>query len=129
MCFFLAPLQRPVVTVSLLQCSSVELWKLYLKFLTDSFHGDPSARQDIINAFEMALSLVGYDITSTPIWQGMYAFFIFSLLPDYIKFLKSYHVSNKVEDSQRMEAVRRLYQRAVVNPMNNLEGKHDQFQS
>lgn len=51
------------------------------------------------------------DLLSTPIWS------------DYIRFVKNYKTSTPIEDSVKMEQLRKLYQRAVVNPMQNLECK------
>lgn len=65
-------------------------------------------------------------LTLPPRQSGKVGWFLvpFSLLLEYIRFVKHYPTNNKVEDSQRMEMLRKLYQRAVVNPMNNMEGMY-----
>lgn len=51
------------------------------------------------------------DLNCTPIWT------------DYINFVKSQKAASKIDESQKMEQLRKVYQRAVITPMNNLEGE------
>lgn len=107
-------------TRCLKQCPHVDLWRTYLKYVTDYKSKLPNSFEEIIKAFELAITQVGLDIASTPIWT------------DYINFVKSQKPNNKIEESQKMEQLRKLYQRAVINPMNNLEGiwkEYDTFEN
>jgi hypothetical protein len=49
------------------------------------------------------------DISSAPLWV------------DYLKFIKSQTTTNLIEESQKMEQMRKLFQRIVVLPLQNLE--------
>jgi len=102
------------------QCPHVDLWRVYLKYVTDCKGSIPELKQEVIHAFELAVRTVGMDLLSTPIWS------------DYIRFVKNYKTSTPIEDSVKMEQLRKLYQRAVVNPMQNLESiwkEYDAFEN
>ncbi|KAG0424775.1 hypothetical protein HPB47_027996, partial [Ixodes persulcatus] len=52
---------------------------------------------------------MGMDILSFPVWN------------DYINFLKSVEAVGSYAENQRITAVRKVYQRGIVNPMMNIE--------
>ncbi|XP_064490288.1 cleavage stimulation factor subunit 3-like isoform X2 [Ornithodoros turicata] len=60
-------------------------------------------------AYDFALDKMGMDILSYPIWN------------DYINFLKSVEAVGSYAENQRITAVRKIYQRGIVNPMMNIE--------
>jgi len=66
------------------------------------------------------LEHIGFDISSTQIWM------------DYLNFLKESKPSNPFEEGQKISSLRKLYQRAVENPMHNLEAiwkEYDAFEN
>ena len=60
-------------------------------------------------AYDFALDKIGMDIFSYQIWS------------DYILFLKSVEAVGSYAENQRITAVRKVYQRGIVNPMINIE--------
>lgn len=91
-----------------------------------------------IKAYEFALHNMSLDINCTPLWV------------EYLSFLKEFVVrfqleistwfffklkmqpTNKYEEGQRMNSLRRVYQRAIETPMHNLEAiwnEYNQFEN
>ncbi|KAJ8314575.1 hypothetical protein KUTeg_006725 [Tegillarca granosa] len=60
-------------------------------------------------AYDFALDKMGMDIMSYNLWV------------DYINFLKAVEAVGSYAENQRITAVRKVYQRGVVNPMINIE--------
>ncbi|XP_052243901.1 cleavage stimulation factor subunit 3-like isoform X2 [Dreissena polymorpha] len=60
-------------------------------------------------AYDFALDKMGMDIMSSSIWS------------DYINFLKSVDAVGSYAENQRITAVRKVFQRGVINPMINIE--------
>ncbi len=60
-------------------------------------------------AYDFALEKIGIDISSYPIWN------------DYVQFLKNVEAVGSYAENQKITAVRRVYQRGVVNPMTSIE--------
>ncbi|RVW64782.1 Cleavage stimulation factor subunit 77 [Vitis vinifera] len=60
-------------------------------------------------SFRIFPSILGADIASGPVWM------------EYIAFLKSYPAQTTQEESQRMTAVRKAYQKAIVTPTHHVE--------
>lgn len=58
-----------IIARCLVQCPNVDLWKTYLKYVMDVKGKLPNSKDEIVRAFEFALSHVGFDIASTQIWQ------------------------------------------------------------
>uniref|UniRef100_A0A6B2KZI8 Suppressor of forked domain-containing protein n=2 Tax=Arcella intermedia TaxID=1963864 RepID=A0A6B2KZI8_9EUKA len=102
-------------TRCLKQCPNVDLWKCYIKYILDYKAKQFTSSQEVINVFEFAIGNVGMDIAATPIWT------------DYIHFVKTQKTGSQFEESQKMESLRKLYQRAVVNPMHNLENIWNEY--
>ncbi|XP_052810218.1 cleavage stimulation factor subunit 3-like isoform X2 [Mya arenaria] len=60
-------------------------------------------------AYDFALDKMGMDIMSFSVWS------------DYINFLKSVDAVGSYAENQRITAVRKVFQRGVINPMINIE--------
>lgn len=107
---------QEIIKKSLMQlrCPNVDLWRFYLNFTkvvkldvaVDSH--DPAAiaaaRQLMCDAYELALERVGGSIHSAPIWQ-MYLGFV-----------------QADTDPQAFLNVRKLFHRAIMVPLVNMEG-------
>jgi len=102
------------------QCLHIDLWKTYIRYILDVKAKLPNTKEEIIRAFEFALAYIGLDINANQIWS------------DYIAYVKSLKTNNQYEESQKMDALRKLYQRAIEQPMHNLEAfwkEYDQFEN
>lgn len=97
-----------IFSKALKQTPSPEFWSSYLNYIRRNNDG-PDGRQVVVKAYEFAISHVGQDKDSGEIWLG------------YIRYLKDGSAANTWEEQQRMDALRRTYQRAVVIPIQNLE--------
>ena len=96
---------------SLLQIPNIQLWSMYLDHIrrhnnttTDT---SGAARQTIHQAYELALQHVGLDKDSGKLWQ------------DYLQFIKSgpgIVGGNNWQDQQKMDLLRKTYQRAICVP-------------
>lgn len=107
---------QDIMKQSLMQirCPNVDLWRFYLNFTkvvkldvaVDS--RDPAAvtaaRRLMTDAFELALERVGGSIHAAPIWQMYLAF------------------AQEDADPQAFLGVRKLFHRAVMVPLLNMEG-------
>lgn len=93
----------------LVKVLSIDLWKLYLTYIKDTKGSLPSYREKMAQAYDFALDKMGMDIMSYQLWV------------DYINFLKSVDAVGSYAENQRITAVRKVYQRGVVNPMINIE--------
>ncbi|KAG5219406.1 mRNA 3'-end-processing protein [Salix suchowensis] len=69
----------------------------------------PAARGVIQKSYEFALAHIGHDKDSGSIWS------------DYIEFLKAGETSSTWEEQQKMDALRKVYHRAVQIPLDNVE--------
>ncbi|KAF8075815.1 hypothetical protein FPV67DRAFT_1469355 [Lyophyllum atratum] len=88
---------------------SVDLWKFYLTYVRRVNTG-PETRDSIRKSYEFALHHVGQDKESGEIWR------------DYIQFLRSGEATTTWEEQQKMDALRKVYHRAVQIPLDNVEG-------
>ncbi|KAB1200091.1 Cleavage stimulation factor subunit 3 [Morella rubra] len=66
-------------------------------------------QEETRKAFDFMLSYIGADTASGPVWM------------EYITFLKSLPAQNTQEESQRMIAVRKVYQKAIITPTHHIE--------
>ncbi|GAA5932051.1 hypothetical protein JCM3775_004224 [Rhodotorula graminis] len=96
--------------------TSVDLWRFYLDYIRRVNPIDPAnldlakqARSVIGAAFEFALSHVGHDRRAGDIWG------------EYIAFLKEAPTRGTWEDQQKMDQLRKAFQRAVQAPLNSVE--------
>jgi cleavage stimulation factor subunit 3 len=85
---------------------SVSLWNFYLGYVVQA---QAQAPEVIQSAYEFALSQIGNDLESGGIWL------------DYIGFVKDGFTASTFEEQQKMETIRKLYQRAVKVPLSNIE--------
>lgn len=88
--------------------TSIELWRSYVAFCLGLAVRAPGSKleTDAFAVYERAVAVAGLDVVAHPMWS------------DYIDFLKRHAT---LSDSQRRDALRRVYQRAVRVPMQNLE--------
>ncbi|KAF8528207.1 Suf-domain-containing protein [Hysterangium stoloniferum] len=87
---------------------SVPFWKFYLTYVR-RMNKDPSTRQTIIKSYDFALLYIGQDKDSGAIWR------------EYIDFVKAGETHTTRDEQHKMDALRRLYQRAVQIPLDILE--------
>ena len=98
---------------------SMDLWKVYLAYVRrvhplPPFTGEENSPRDqtrrILEAsYEYALKHIGWDRDSGPIWQ------------DYIQLVREREARGAWQEGQKMDQLRRIYQRAVSTPMNHIE--------
>lgn len=93
----------------LIKILNIELWKLYLSYVKETKASLATYKEKMAQAYDFALDKIGMDIHSFSIWN------------DYILFLKSVEAVGTYAENQRISAVRKVYQRGVVNPMINME--------
>ncbi|GAA6000875.1 hypothetical protein JCM10207_004701 [Rhodosporidiobolus poonsookiae] len=96
--------------------TSVDLWRFYLDYIRRVNPVDPAnpdlakqARSVIASAFEFALGHINFDRRAGEIWQ------------EYIGFLREGQTRGTWEDQQKMDALRKAFQRAVQTAINNVE--------
>ncbi|XP_077493007.1 cleavage stimulation factor subunit su(f) isoform X2 [Amblyomma americanum] len=93
----------------LMKVLNIDLWRCYLTYVKETKGTLPTFREKMAQAYDFALDKMGMDILSYPIWN------------DYINFLKSVEAVGSYAENQRITAVRKVYQRGIVNPMMNIE--------
>ncbi|GIY24116.1 cleavage stimulation factor subunit 3 [Caerostris extrusa] len=96
-------------TRCLVKVLNIELWRTYLSYVKETKGSLPSYREKMAQAYDFALDKMGNDIMSFPIWS------------DYVSFLKNVEAVGSYAENQRITAVRKVYQRGIVNPMTNIE--------
>ncbi|KAI5957608.1 RNA14 [Candida theae] len=97
---------------------NVELCRSYVDYVrsvTDMVTGGDKARGTIIQAFEFAVDKVGIDVQSDSLWQ------------DYINFIKSWTPAANWEQQQKTDLIRKVYKKALVVPMENIESMWTQY--
>ncbi len=111
---------------TLLQIPNIQLWSMYLDHIrrhnnvTTDASGE--ARQIIHQAYDLALQHVGLDKDSGKLWQ------------DYVQFIKSGPGNiggSNWQDQQKMDLLRKVYQRAICVPTqstNMLWKEYDSFE-
>ncbi|KAJ4830006.1 Cleavage stimulation factor subunit 77 [Turnera subulata] len=101
---------KQIFSRCLLNCLQVPLWRCYIRFIRKvNERKGVEGQEETRKAFEFMLGYVGADIASGPVWM------------EYITFLKSLPALNAQEESQRMTAVRKTYQKAIVTPTHHVE--------
>lgn len=90
-------------------CMDADLWSLYIRYVKLAKEGDDDSSQVIKKAYDYCLDRFGIDPNSSKIWQ------------DYIDFLKSQETSNAIELNHKIAALRKVYQKVVVLPVNSVE--------
>lgn len=111
---------------SLLTVPNVQLWSTYINYirrrndLTNDVSG--TARTTISQSYDFVLANIGIDKDSGKIWQ------------EYIQFIRNSPGligGNTWQDQQKMDQLRKAYQRAITVPMSALNGlwkEYDQFE-
>ncbi|WRT67126.1 uncharacterized protein IL334_004092 [Kwoniella shivajii] len=106
--------------------ADVSIWKAYLHYIRrqnpiiESSPNAETVRGTITKAYEFALKECGFDRESGEIWE------------EYIKFSSESPAKNQWEIQAQQDTLRKLYQRAVCIPLNNLEAlwkSYDSFES
>ncbi|KAI4300979.1 hypothetical protein L6164_034302 [Bauhinia variegata] len=101
---------KQIFSRCLLSCLHIPLWRCYIRFIRNANDKKGvEGQEETRKAFDFMLNYVGVDITSGPVWM------------EYISFLKSLPALNAQEESQRMTAVRKIYQKAIVTPTHHIE--------
>ncbi|XP_042479399.1 cleavage stimulation factor subunit 77 isoform X2 [Macadamia integrifolia] len=101
---------KQIFSRCLLNCLQIPLWRCYIRFIRKVNERKGAENQEETRkAFDFMLSYVGTDIASGPVWM------------EYITFLKSLPATTGQEESQRMTAVRKAYQKAIVTPTHHVE--------
>ncbi|KAI9052607.1 hypothetical protein LZ554_003950 [Drepanopeziza brunnea f. sp. 'monogermtubi'] len=111
---------------SLLTVANVQLWLVYLNYirrrndLTNDVTG--TARTTVNQSYDFVLGNIGIDKDSGRLWQ------------EYIQFVRSAPGQiggSSWQDQQKMDLLRKAYQRAINVPMSSLNGlwkEYDQFE-
>ncbi|KAI8684487.1 MRNA 3'-end-processing protein RNA14 [Fusarium keratoplasticum] len=110
----------------LMTVPNVKLWTVYLNYIRrrNDLNNDASgqARRTITQSYEFVIDNIGVDRDSGNIWQ------------DYVQFVKNgpgQIGGTGWQDQQKMDQLRKVYQRAISVPMltvNNLWKEYDQFE-
>ncbi len=74
-------------------------------------------REKLAQAYDFALEKVGMDFNSFPIWH------------EYVNFLKSVSAPGSYAENQKITAVRKVYQNAIVTPMFGIETLWKEYMS
>jgi cleavage stimulation factor subunit 3 len=104
----------------------LQLWSTYLDYVRrrNDLSSDPEgkARQIVNQAFDFVLTNVGIDKDSGPLWE------------EYIQFIKSGPGNlggTGWQDQQKMDQLRKAFQRAICVPTKNVQNiwkQYDQFE-
>ncbi|XP_055693756.1 protein suppressor of forked isoform X2 [Lutzomyia longipalpis] len=93
----------------LVKILNIDLWKLYLTYVKETKSGLSTHKEKLAQAYDFALEKIGMDLHSYSIWS------------DYIQFLKSVEAVGSYAENQKITAVRKVYQKAVVTPIIGIE--------
>ncbi|KAJ8971490.1 hypothetical protein NQ314_000675 [Rhamnusium bicolor] len=93
----------------LMKILNIELWKLYLTYVKETKATLPTYKEKMAQAYDFALDRIGMDIHSYTIWN------------DYVNFLKGVEAVGSYAENQKISAVRKVYQRGIINPMTGME--------
>lgn len=93
----------------LMKILNIDLWKLYLSYVKETKASLPTYKEKMAQAYDFALDKIGMDIHSYSIWN------------DYVNFLKGVVAVGSYAENQKILAVRKVYQRGVINPMVGME--------
>ncbi|XP_060533950.1 protein suppressor of forked isoform X2 [Cylas formicarius] len=88
---------------------NIELWKLYLAYVKETKASLPTYKEKMAQAYDFALDKIGMDIHSYAIWN------------DYVNFLKGVEAVGSYAENQKISAVRKVYQKGIINPMTGME--------
>ncbi|CAD6192040.1 unnamed protein product [Caenorhabditis auriculariae] len=88
---------------------NIDLWKCYIHYVHETKGQLTSFREKMAQAYDFALEKVGLDMHS------------YAIYTEYIAFLKKVPAVGQYAENQRITAVRRVYQRALLTPMHNID--------
>ncbi|KAG0620732.1 hypothetical protein M758_4G238800 [Ceratodon purpureus] len=109
---------KQIFSRCLLQCLHVDLWRAYLRYMRKvNDNRGPEGREEMKKAFEFMLGHIGFDINAGPVWL------------EYISFLKAAPAVTPQEESFRMTAVRKAYQKAILAPVHLVEQIWKEYES
>lgn len=94
---------------SLIKVLNIDLWKCYLNYVRDTKLKMSNYKEKTAQAYDFALEKIGLDVMSYSIWV------------DYVNFLKSVEASGSFAENQKITAIRKVYQKGVMNPMINVD--------
>ncbi|KAH0586846.1 mRNA 3'-end-processing protein RNA14 [Termitomyces sp. J132] len=100
----------------LVKSPEVDLWKFYLTYVR-RVNATPSTRDAVRKSYEFAVNHIGQDKDSGDIWR------------DYIQFLRSGETTTTWEEQQKMDALRKVYHRAVQIPLECVETLWQELES
>lgn len=101
---------KQIFSRCLLICLQIPLWRCYIHFIRKvNEKRGAEGQEEIRKAFDFMLGYVGVDIGSGPVWM------------EYIAFLKSLPTLSPQDESHRMTAVRKAYQKAILTPTHHIE--------
>ncbi|KZV73632.1 Suf-domain-containing protein [Peniophora sp. CONT] len=92
----------------LLSSPHVDLWRVYLSYVR-RINSSAQARENVRKAFEFALNHIGHDKEAGDIWV------------DYIRFIQQGETPTTRDEQTKMDQLRKVYQRAVQIPLENVE--------
>lgn len=96
----------------LIKNTSVLLWSTYVNYIrrkNNLITGGEDARRIIFQAYDLAVNKVGIDPESSELWDG------------YLKFIEDWNPISSFDKQQKMDLKRKVYKKALVIPLNNLE--------
>lgn len=93
----------------LIKILNIDLWKLYLSYVKETKQQLATHKEKLAQAYDFALEKIGMDLHSYSIWS------------DYIQFLKSVDAIGSYAENQKITAVRKVYQKAVLTPIIGIE--------
>ncbi|KAK2710387.1 hypothetical protein QYM36_013884, partial [Artemia franciscana] len=94
---------------SLLKVLNIDLWKCYVNYVKDTKASTPNYKERMAQAYDFALDKMGMDMHAQSLWM------------DYITFLKGVEAVGSFAENQRIAAVRKVFQRAIVTPIIGVE--------
>ncbi|KAG6884913.1 hypothetical protein C0993_007280 [Termitomyces sp. T159_Od127] len=100
----------------LVKSPEVDLWKFYLTYVR-RVNTIPSTRDAVRKSYEFAVNHIGQDKDSGDIWR------------EYIQFLRSGETTSTWEEQQKMDALRKVYHRAVQIPLEGVETLWQELES
>lgn len=93
----------------LMKILNIDLWRCYINYVRETKGSLPSFREKMAQAYDFALDKIGLDSLSHHVYM------------DYVTFLKNVPAVGSYAENQKITAVRKIYQRAIITPLLNIE--------
>lgn len=87
----------------------IELWKSYIKYIKLVKSGAEDEQESLSKAFEFVLKHMGADLLAAQVWRM------------YVMFMKNTTTHNTFEEGEKVNKLRKIYQRAIVLPVVNVD--------